>query len=87
MTDTTLIAVDVYDSIQHLYPGLSPDIRQTIAEYIAFNWDYSELYDTMIQEIENYACNNNIDLEGKKGVEEQENNIYVLNPPPSRLFP
>lgn len=85
-----LIAVDVYDSIKDLYPGLGNDTQLKIAKHIKDNWDYSNIYDTIIEEIEYYSERNGIDLEGKDGVviEDERPNLYIIDSPPkSELFP
>ena len=83
---TYKIKVDVLSSVQDFYPGLSVDDAELIAEEIVRNWDYSEIYNGIADDISHYADSNDIDLKGKDGVEEESNNVYVLNPPPSRLF-
>ena len=84
------IEVDVQDAVEDFYPGLSGDQIETIAQEIVSNWDYSQIFNAIQDDIKWYADANNIDLKGKDGClacEEEENNVYVLNPPPSRLFP
>ena len=84
---TYKIKVDVLSSVKDFYPGLSVDDAELIAEEIVRNWDYSEIYNGIADDISHYADANDIELEGKDGVEEESDNVYVLNPPPSRLFP
>ena len=84
---TYKIKVDVLSSVKDFYPGLSVDDAELIAEEIVRNWDYSEIYNGIADDISHYADANDIELEGKDGVEEETDNVYVLNPPPSRLFP
>ncbi len=98
----TKIKVDVLSSVKDFYPGLSVDDAELIAQEIVNNWDYSEIYNTIADDISHYADANDIELEGKDGVEPDRfnrdagsiarqrlvnNNIHVLNPPNSPLFP
>ena len=85
MTDK--ISVDVLSAVQDFYPGLSDDDAELIASDIRKQWDYSEIFNEIQDNITWYANSHGIDLEGKDGVEEETDNVYVLNPPPSRLFP
>ena len=102
---TYKIKVDVLSSVQDFYPGLSVDDAELIAEEIVRNWDYSEIYNGIADDISWYADSHDIELEGKDGYIEDEpdrfnrdagsiarqrlvnNNIHVLNPPNSPLFP
>ena len=84
---TYKISVDVLSAVQDFYPGLSDDDAELIASDIRKQWDYSEIFNEMQDNITWYANSHGIDLEGKDGVEEETDNVYVLNPPPSRLFP
>ena len=102
---TYKIKVDVLSSVKDFYPGLSVDDAELIAEEIVRNWDYSEIYNGIADDISHYADANDIELEGKDGYIEDEpdrfnrdagsiarqrlvnNNIHVLNPPNSPLFP
>ena len=84
---TNKIEIDVLQAVQDFYPGLSIDDAELIASEITSNWDYSEIYNGIADDISHYADSNDIELEGKDGVEIESDNIYVLNPPPSRLFP
>ena len=83
---TYKIEVNVLSAVQDFYPGLSIDDAELIAEEIVRNWDYSEIYNGVADDISHYADANDIELEGKDGITEEENNIHILNPPPSRLF-
>ncbi len=74
-TLSTVLTVDVQSAVQDFYPGLSPDNVETIASKIVNNWDYSSIYDTIQEEIEQYCFFNKIDLEGKDGVEESYDDI------------
>ena len=87
---TYKIEVNVLSAVQDFYPGLSIEDAELIAEEITRNWDYSEIYNEIQDNITWYANSHDIELEGKDGVtetEEETDNVYVLNPPPSRLFP
>ena len=81
------IEVNVLEAVQDFYPGISDDDAQLITDEIINNWDYSEIYNAIQDDIKWYADSHDIELEGKDGVTEESNNVYVLNPPPSRLFP
>jgi len=81
------IEIDVLEAVSDFYPGLPPrDVKQ-IAESIVDNWDYSNMFNSIADDISWYADSHDIELEGKDGITEEENNIHILNPPPSRLFP
>ena len=84
---TYKIEVNVLSAVQDFYPGLSIEDAKQIAESIVDNWDYSNMFNGIADDISWYADSHDIELEGKDGVEEETNNIHVLNPPPSRLFP
>ncbi len=81
------ITIDVFQAVQDFYPGLSIKDVESISTKIVRQWDYSNIYDDIAEQIEHDANELGIDLEGKDGVNEEEANVYVLNPPPSRLFP
>jgi len=83
---TYKISVNVLQAVQDFYPGLSVDDAELIAEEIVRNWDYSEIFNGIADDISHYADANDIELEGKDGVTEAENNIYVLDSPKSELF-
>ena len=84
---TYKIEVNVLSAVQDFYPGLSIEDAILITQEITSNWDYSEIYNEIQDNISWYANSHNIDLKGKDGVTEESDNVYVLNPPPSRLFP
>ena len=84
---TNKIEVNVLSAVQDFYPGISDDDAQLITDEIINNWDFSEIYNQIQDDIKWYADSHDIELEGKDGVTEEENNIHILNPPPSRLFP
>ena len=69
---TYKIKVDVLSSVQDFYPGLSVDDVELIAEEIVRNWDYSEIYNGIADDISHYADANDIELEGKDGYIEDE---------------
>ena len=83
---TYKIEVNVLSAVQDFYPGLSIEDAILITQEITSNWDYSEIYNGIADDISHYADSHDIELEGKDGVSEEENNIHILNPPPSRLF-
>ena len=80
------IEINVLSAVQDFYPGISDDDAQLITDEIINNWDYSEIYNQIQDDIKWYADSNDINLKGKDGVEIESDNVYVLNPPPSRLF-
>ena len=84
---TYKISVDVLEAVNDFYPGLALDDAKQIAESIVDNWDYSNMFNGIADDISWYADSHDIELEGKDGITEEENNIHILNPPPSRLFP
>ena len=84
---TYKIEVNVLSAVQDFYPGLSIEDAILITQEITSNWDYSEIYNEIQDNITWYANSHDIDLKGKDGVKEESDNVYVLNPPPSRLFP
>ena len=81
------IEVNVLSAVQDFYPGLSIDDAELIASEITSNWDYSEIYNEIQDNIISVVQKHDIDITGKDGVEIESDNVYVLNPPPSRLFP
>ena len=81
------ITIDVFQAVQDFYPGLSIKDVESISTKIVRQCDYSNIYDDIAEQIEHDANELGIELEGKDGVNEEEANVYVLNPPPSRLFP
>ena len=81
------IKIDVLDAVQDFYPGLSDDDATKIAKKIVGQWDYSSIYNDIADQIEHDADELGIELEGKDGVDEEVNNVYVLNPPPLRIIP
>ena len=86
MKDYT-ITIDILEAVYDFYPGLSTEEATQIADCIMNKWDYTGEYNKISDDITWYANSLLIDLEGKDGVEiPEEDNIHVLNPPPSRLF-
>jgi len=86
------IEVNVLSAVQDFYPGLSIEDATLITQEITSKWDYSEIYNQIQDDILWYVQEHKIDITGKDGAtewpgEHTGNNVYVLNPPPSRLFP
>ena len=69
---TYKITVDVTSAVQDLYPGLSTEQVNYMAEIITNRFDYSQIYDNIQEEIEEIASRKGISLEGKDGVIEGE---------------
>ena len=63
------LTVDVKHSVESFYPGLSSDEVELLSKTITDNWDYSDIYITMLEDLQGYATFNNIDLEGKDGIQ------------------
>ena len=63
------LTVDVKHSVQDFYPGLTSEQVEFLSKTIVDNWDYSHIYTTMLEDLQGYATFNNIDLEGKDGIE------------------
>ena len=72
------ITVNVTKAVQDFYPGLTSDEIDYMAEIITNRFDYSSIYDEILQEIEEIAYREGIELEGKDGVTEV-NNVPQLN--------
>ena len=66
---THKITVDVTRAVQDFYPGLTTEQIDYMAEIITNRFDYSQIYDTIQEEIEAIAYRKGIELEGKDGVE------------------
>ena len=66
------LTVDVKQSVEDFYPGLTSEQVELLSKNIVDNWDYSHIYTTMLEDLQGYATFNNIDLEGKDGVESSE---------------
>jgi len=84
---TYTIEVDVLEAVNDFYPGLSVEEASKIADSIANKWDYTQMYNSIADDISWYADAHDIDLVGKEGVEEETNNIYTIGSPNSPLFP
>ena len=84
---TYKIEVDVLEAVQDFYPGLSVKDATQIAESIVNKWDYTQMYDSINDDITWYADSFLIDLEGKDGYEIETDNIYVVHSPKTPLFP
>ena len=69
---TYKIKVDVLEAVQDFYPGLSVEDATQIAESIVDKWDYTQMYDSINDDISWYADSHDIDLEGKDGIESDE---------------
>ena len=66
------LTVDVKQSVEDFYPGLTSEQVEFLSKTIIDNWDYSDIYTTMLEDLQGYATFNNINLEGKDGVESSE---------------
>ena len=63
------ITVDVTRAVQDFYPALTTEQIDYMAEIITNRFDYSQIYDTIQDEIGAIAYRKGIELEGKDGVE------------------
>ena len=63
------IFVDLTEAIEDIYPGLSIQEIEIIAKDIHDSWDYSSIYDEVVEQIEVVANNNQIKLDGKDGIQ------------------
>jgi alkanesulfonate monooxygenase SsuD/methylene tetrahydromethanopterin reductase-like flavin-dependent oxidoreductase (luciferase family) len=84
---TYKIELDVNDAVDNLYPALSENQRDLLAEKIHGLWDYSAMMSEFIDVLHEVADSHAIDLEGKDGYEIETDNIYALNPPNTPFFP
>ena len=66
---TYKIEVDVTSAVRDFYPALTASEVDLLTKKVFENWDYSEIYNTLLEDIYTYAQFNSIDLEGKDGVE------------------
>ena len=66
------IFVDLTEAIEDIYPGLSISEVETIAKDIHQSWDYSSIYDEVVEQIDVVANNHSIALEGKDGIQTQQ---------------
>ena len=63
------IEIDVTSAVRDFYPALSDSEVDLLAKNVSENWDYSDSYSIILDNIKSYATFNSIDLEGKDGVE------------------
>ena len=66
---TNKIEVDVTSAVKDFYPALTASEVDLLTKKVFENWDYSDIYNTLLEDIYTYATFNNIDLDGKYGVE------------------
>ena len=66
------IFVDLTEAIEDIYPGLSIQEIEIIAKDIHDSWDYSSIYDEVVEQIEVVANDNQINLDGKDGIQTSE---------------
>ena len=66
------IFVDLTEAIEDIYPGLSIQEIEIIAKDIHDSWDYSSIYDEVVEQIDVVANNHSIALEGKDGIQTQQ---------------
>ena len=66
------IFVDLTEAIEDIYPGLSIQEIEIIAKDIHDSWDYSSIYDDVVEQIDVVANNHSIALEGKDGIQTQK---------------
>ena len=67
---TYKIEVDVTSAVKDFYPALTASEVDLLTKKVFENWDYSDIYNTLLEDIYTYAKFNSIDLTGKDGVEE-----------------
>ena len=75
---THKITVNVTRAVEDFYPGLTTEQIEYMAEIITNRFDYSQIYDSIQEDIEEIAYRKGIELEGKDGVTEV-NNVPQLN--------
>ena len=63
------IEIDVTSAVRDFYPALSDSEVDLLAKNISDNWDYSLMYQDVLESIQACSTFNNIDLVGKDGVE------------------
>ena len=66
---TYKIEVDVTSAVRDFYPALTASEVDLLTKKVFENWDYSEIYNTLLEDIYTYAQFNSINLDGKDGVE------------------
>ena len=78
---THKIAVNVTRAVEDFYPGLTTEQIDYMAEIITNRFDYSQIYDSIHEDIEEIAYRKGIELEGKDGVTEVDNvpQLNVIN--------
>ena len=74
---THKITVDVTRAVQDFYPALTTEQIDYMAEIITNRFDYSQIYDTIQDEIGAIAYRKGIELEGKDGVEVVEDKTLL----------
>ena len=62
------ICVDLIEAIEDVYPGLSISEVELIAKEIHQCWDYSSIYDEVLEQVEEIANKEGIELDGKDGI-------------------
>ena len=67
---TYKIEVDVTSAVKDFYPALTASEVDLLTKKVFENWDYSDIYNTLLEDIYTYAKFNSIDLAGKDGVKE-----------------
>ncbi len=67
---TYKIEVDVTSAVKDFYPALTASEVDLLTKKVFENWDYSDIYNTLLEDIYTYATFNSINLDGKDGVEE-----------------
>ena len=67
---TYKIEVDVTSAVKDFYPALTASEVDLLTKKVFENWDYSDIYNTLLEDIYTYAKFNSINLDGKDGVEE-----------------
>ena len=75
------ITVNVTSAVEDFYPGLTTEQIDYMAEIITNRFDYSQIYDSILEDIEEIAYRKGIELEGKDGVTEVDNvpQLNVIN--------
>ncbi len=66
---TYKIEVDVTSAVRDFYPALTASEVDLLTKKVFENWDYSDIYNTLLEDIYTYATFNSINLDGKDGVE------------------
>ena len=71
------ITVNVTSAVKDFYPGLTTKQTDYIARSITKGYDYASLYDEIYEQINEIACTEGIELEGKDGVNESEDKTLL----------